>query len=134
MAHVIRLAAAYWAGIFALGFVLGTVRTLWLAPQLGELAAVGLELPVMLEASWLWAKHLLRGKAATPRHALAIGAIAFALLMASEALLATAMGEPIGQWIAGMARPAGAIGLAGQIAFALMPWLAARTRAAGNRA
>ncbi len=134
MRDAIRLAAAYWAGIFALGFVLGSLRTLWLVPRIGELAAVALELPLMLGASWLWARRLLHGKAITPGQALAMGACAFALLMASEALLVTAMGEPIGQWIAGMGSPAGTLGLAGQIAFALIPWLAARTRAAGNRA
>src|SRR5690606_39056760 len=51
---ILHAALAYWAAIFALGFVLGTVRTLWLAPAVGELAAVALELPVMLGAS-AWA-------------------------------------------------------------------------------
>ena len=37
-------ALIYLAAIFALGFVLGTIRTLWLAPAVGHLAAVALEL------------------------------------------------------------------------------------------
>jgi len=48
---LLRPALAYFLPVFALGFVLGTVRTLWLAPMLGELAAVAAELPVMLAAS-----------------------------------------------------------------------------------
>ncbi len=49
---MIRAALRYWLGIFALGFVLGTARTLWLEPMLGAVPAVTLELPVMLAASW----------------------------------------------------------------------------------
>lgn len=39
---------AYWAVVFALGFVLGTIRVLWLAPLVGLIPATALELPVML--------------------------------------------------------------------------------------
>ena len=51
---VLRAAIAYWAVVFALGFVLGTVRTLWLAPAIGVTVATAVELPIMLAASW-WA-------------------------------------------------------------------------------
>lgn len=125
----LRLGIAYWAGIFALAFVLGIVRTLWLAPRVGELAAVALEVPAILVASWLWAKLLLRIDPLSPVQALAMGAAAFALLMASEAVLAQAFGGTIASWLAGMASPAGALGLAGQAGFGLIPWLAARRNA-----
>lgn len=121
-------ALLYWAGIFALGMVLGTVRTLWLVPLLGELAAVACELPIMLGASWLWARRLVvrwRVRAGAP--ALAMGLSAFLLLMASElALGLLAFGQTPGQWLAGLGRAPGLLGLAGQVLFALLPWLAAR--------
>ena len=126
-----KAALAYWAMIFALGFVLGTIRVLWLEPKLGMLTATLAELPVMLLASWFAAGWLVRRFAiSSPRAALAMGSIAFALLMAAElALTALLPGNSPGQWTARMATPVGALGLAGQIGFALMPWLATGRRA-----
>ena len=40
----LALGLRYFAGVFAVGFLLGTVRTLWLAPTIGDLAAVGVYL------------------------------------------------------------------------------------------
>ncbi|MBD3765451.1 MAG: hypothetical protein IE927_12185, partial [Rhodobacterales bacterium] len=45
-------ALAYAGSAFALGCVLGVLRLTLVAPRLGEVAAVALELPVMLAASW----------------------------------------------------------------------------------
>lgn len=127
--RVIRAAIRYWLGVFALGFMLGTVRTLWLEPALGPLAAVALELPVMLAASWWWAGRVLaRWPVPSRRAALGTGLLAFALLLASEWALALAFGQTGAQWLAALARPAGALGLAGQALFGLMPAL--RWRAA----
>ena len=53
MGRVLKAATAYFALVFAAGFVLGTLRTLWLAPALGPMLAVAAELPVMLGVSWL---------------------------------------------------------------------------------
>ncbi len=128
---VLRAGGLYFAAIFALGFVLGTVRSLWLAPMLGGFAAVLIELPVMLAASywaarWLIRRELLAGRGFGSGRALAMGLFAFALLMAAEAVLAAVLfRQGIGAWLAAMAAPAGLLGLAGQIGFALMP-LAAR--------
>ena len=58
--HTIKAALAYWGAIFALGFVLGTLRVLWIAPQMGETRAVLFELPLMLAASWFAARWLVR--------------------------------------------------------------------------
>ena len=115
----LRAALLYWALVFAVGFVLGAVRTLWLAPQVGALAAVAIELPLMLAASWLVARRLIRLLGlTTPAEALIMGFAALALLLGSEAALA---GQGPGQWAAGLATPPGALGLAGQVLFALIP-------------
>lgn len=126
-----KAALAYWAMIFALGFVLGTIRVLWLGPKLGMLTATLAELPAMLLASWLAAQWLVRRFAiSSPRAALSMGWIAFALLMAAELALAALLpGNSPGEWTARMATPVGALGLTGQIGFALMPWLATGRRA-----
>jgi hypothetical protein len=117
-------AISYWALIFVLGFVLGTVRVLWLAPLVGALPATALELPVMLAASWWAAGWLVRRFGiAEGAEALAMGVMAFALLMLAECWLAVALsGQTPAQWIAGFGEPHALLGLAGQVMFALMPW------------
>ncbi|WP_285712530.1 hypothetical protein [Erythrobacter oryzae] len=126
--RVIRAAGSYWAVVFALGFVLGTVRVLWIAPALGLLAATALELPVILGASWIASGWLVRRFAlARGGEAMAAGALAFALLMAAECALAGVLaGETPGEWLTGLAAPHAALGLAGQVVFALMPLWRAR--------
>lgn len=121
---VLLAAAVYWAVVFAFAFVLGIVRTLWLATGLGDLAATLCELPLVLTASWLTAKRVTRGFGVNaPGEALATGLIAFALLMLAELALARVLaGQSVGQWAEGLTTPAGALGLAGQVGFALMPW------------
>jgi hypothetical protein len=127
---VLRAALAYWAGVFALGFVLGTLRTLWLTPLLGDLAAVAAELPVILAASWWWSVRVLRRHPQPTRGAaLAMGALAFALLMGAELALGMALGGlSASAWLASLGSPAGALGLAGQVAFAAIPALRWRQR------
>jgi hypothetical protein len=123
--QVIRAGLAYFASIFALGFVLGTTRTLWLVPAWGEVAAVLAELPLMLTASWLAARWLV-GRYGVPRGTprLIMGALAFALLMTAEAALGVlAFDESLISWAANLFAVPGVFGLAGQIGFALMPAL-----------
>lgn len=126
MSAWIKAGSSYFAAIFALGFVLGTARTLWLLPRVGELTAVALELPLMLAASWwLSARLTLRFEvpAATPAR-LAMGALAFSLLMAAELFLSLVVfGMGCQTQLAHYATAAGALGLAGQVFFALIPWL-----------
>lgn len=122
MRSVLVAGGAYGALAFLLGFVLGTLRVLVAAPRLGEIRAVLLELPVMLAASALLARWLVRRHAiAGPLQAAAMGAMGFALLIACEAALALVLGQSPAQWLAAVAAPAGLVGLAGQVAFALLP-------------
>jgi hypothetical protein len=116
-------ALAYALPVFAAGFVLGALRVLWLAPMVGPLAAVAMELPVMLAVSWFAAGAVLRGwRVAAP---LAMGALAFAVLMACEVSLSLVLGRMLTQFADDLATAPGALGLAGQIAFAFIPRLRA---------
>lgn len=128
MRTILPPATIYFAVIFALGFVLGTIRVLSVAPASGTVGAVLVELPVMLAASWAVARAVLpRWPLAGAGARLAMGALAFALLMAAEAALAVAgFGIAPGAWARGLASAAGAIGLAGQVGFAVMPVLVGR--------
>ncbi|MFL0354897.1 hypothetical protein ACI5KX_00340 [Erythrobacter sp. GH1-10] len=118
----IAAGAAYWAVVFALGFVLGTLRVMWGAEALGEATFLALEVPVMVGASFLAARWLVRrfGIASTGA-ALTMGALAFALLMVAEIALTAVMGGSPMAWLASLATPPGLFGFAGQVAFGLMP-------------
>lgn len=125
--RILPAALGYLAMIFALGFVLGSARVLWIAPWLGPTGAVVLELPVILTASWLAARAWVVPRLASPAEALATGAVAFVLLMGLEASLASiAFGQPPGEWFGTLAHLPGSLGLAGQAMFGLMPALAFR--------
>lgn len=116
-------ATVYWGIIFALGFVLGTIRVLWVIPRVGLIPATLLELPIILATSWFAAGWIVRRFAIdSGRDALILGVLAFAILMAAECALAAALaGETPAQWLAGLRQPHALLGLAGQIVFALMP-------------
>jgi hypothetical protein len=131
--RIVAGATAYWGVVFALGFVLGTLRVLWVIPRVGLIPATLLELPIILTASWFAAGWILRRFAIeSQREALTLGVLAFVLLMAAECALAAALvGQTPKQWLAELARPHALLGLAGQVVFALMPWR--RAPGIGNR-
>jgi hypothetical protein len=93
MAHVARGALAYFAMVFAVGSLLGTVRVLWLVPRFGPRAAELLELPLMLVASVMAARWAIRRFtiAAPASGRLAMGLLALGLLLAAEVGLAAAL-------------------------------------------
>ncbi|MCU0947479.1 MAG: hypothetical protein MUF47_04420 [Porphyrobacter sp.] len=126
--RILRAAIAYWAVVFALGFVLGTLRVLLLSPLIGLVPATLIELPVMVAASWCASGCLVRRFGITGEGAaLAMGGLAFALLMAAECAIAAGMMEQRpAQWLAGLRQPHALLGLAGQVLFAVMPWLRVR--------
>lgn len=102
MMQILLTGTAYVVAVFAAGFVLGVLRTLVLVPLLGELAAVLMELPVILT-------------------------IAFLLLMLAEGGLSTLLaGRSLSEHLALYAQLPHQVGLAGQLAFALLPWIQVR--------
>jgi hypothetical protein len=127
----IMAGAAYFAIVFASGFVLGTVRTLVVLdrPGGGRLLGVLIELPVMLVVSWWACCYLVRrmsvGRAARPR--LVMGGVAFTLLMGAELLVGMLLfGRTIQEHFALYRDASYAIGLAAQLTFGLMPLLELR--------
>jgi hypothetical protein len=122
------LGLRYFAGIFAFGFVLGTVRTVWLAPAIGELLAVAAELPVMLAASWWWCRRLLASQPLAITGRATMGASAFIWLMLAELVLSLMFGRTLADHRAGLVTPAGLLGLTGQLLFAALPLIIKPTR------
>jgi hypothetical protein len=120
----LALGLRYFAGVFAVGFALGTIRTLWLVPLVGEISAVAMELPFMLAASWWWGRRLLARQPLPLAGRAVMGGSAFAWLMLAELALSLAFGRTPAQHFAVMITAAGLLGLSGQLAFAAMPMLA----------
>ena len=131
MRQGIKAAAAYFAIVFSLGFVLGTARVLVIAPRIGEIAAVLLEAPIMLTCSWFAARWCIArfavGSAASDR--LVMGFAAFGLVMGAELALAVLLfGQTVAQHFGAYQRFAGGLGLGVQLVFALVPFLQRRRR------
>lgn len=123
-ADAARAGLVYACAVFVIGFALGTVRVLLLAPRTGATAAVLLEAPLMLCASWWVSRRCIRrfrvARATGVR--LLMGAVAFLVLMLGEAALAIGvLGSSAAGYLSSFASPPGAVGLTAQVAFACIP-------------
>ncbi len=122
MKPILVSAAVYFATVFAAGFVLGVLRTLVLEPWLGPVAAVALELPVMLGIAWLACGSILRRRPLQPGQAAGMGLTALALLLLAEAALSVLLaGRTLAEHLALYAQGAHQLGLGGQLLFAAWP-------------
>ncbi len=115
--------AAYFAMVFAAGFVLGAIRTLWLAPALGEVAAVLIEIPFMLAIAWRACAGIVARMRLSPETGVrvAMGAAAVVMLWAAEVALTLMLGAAPADVPAAFATPQALLGIAAQILFAAFP-------------
>lgn len=117
-------AAVYFAIVFALGFVFGTVRVLMTAPALGEVWATVVELPVMLAASWFacgWTIERFRVPSGAGARA-GMGLMALLLLLTAETALGViGFGRTVDMQFAQYLETGPLLGLLAQIAFASFP-------------
>lgn len=124
MLSAMKAGTAYFAAAFMLGFAMGTVRVLVIAPIMGHVPATVLELPIMLAASWIICAWTIRGFGVSSEIGIrgAMGAMAFALLIAAETVLGVVgFGRSMDQQLATYYETASMLGLLAQIAFALLP-------------
>jgi hypothetical protein len=115
---------AYFAIVFPIAFAFGIFRTLVLTPTIGKFAAVITELPFLLAVSWVAALWLIGrfNVAASLVARLTMGGVAFAVLMVVEACFSVfVFGQPLEQYLEAYQGAAGQLGLAGQVAFAVLP-------------
>ncbi|MEQ9695314.1 hypothetical protein [Shimia sp. SDUM112013] len=125
-----RLGVLYVAILFPVAFLFGALRTVILVPLSGPLIAVLIELPVILTVAYVLCISLLRKvPRLTKGEAMVMGAVAFALLMLAELAVAVTLFDMTAHaFLAGFGTLHGAVGLAGQIAFAALPvWLRDRS-------
>ena len=125
----LKAAARYFALVFGAGFVLGAIRVPFLVPRLGERWAELLEMPLMLAAIVLAARHVVRRCDVAPAWpaCLRVGTIALAMMVAAELLLAAALGtRSVTEYVARRDPVSGSVYLAMLVVFALMPAIVAR--------
>jgi hypothetical protein len=122
--HLIAPALAYFAIVFGAGFLLGTVRVLWLVPQLGSRIAELSEMPIMLIVSYFAARWMIKHFAVPPAAAsrLIVGITALIYLLIVEfTIVLWLQGMTIAEYFANRDPVSGAFYTASLILFALMP-------------
>jgi hypothetical protein len=122
--RAVKAGLLYCAVVFATGFILGVIRTMWVAPLSGELVAVALEAPVMLAISWsacAWvAERLEVSENFVDR--LLMGGVALAVLVAAEAVIGlVANGKTLAAYFLTYGQSGILLGLLAQLGFAIFP-------------
>ena len=122
--------------VFTVGFMLGTIRTLWLVPLVGERMAELAEAPLMLAAIFYSARFVTRRFPANrAADHIASGLFALGLLLLVEFTVVLSLrGLSIREYLAERDSVAGAVYLVMLVLFAAMPWLVGRRYVAGGTA
>lgn len=122
-ASVAKAGAAYAGLAFAAGFLLGLPRVLVLEPRLGALASVAIEAPIMLAVSVLAARWTIRRFRVAPSAGArtGMGLVALLVLQLAEQIPAAMRGISVADQLESSLTPAGLLGLALKLAFALVP-------------
>jgi hypothetical protein len=122
--------ATYFAIVFAVAFAIGTVRVVFVEPAVGALAAVLLEIPIIVAVSAAAAHVLLVRMPFDTNQRAMIGIVAFTLLLMTECALAALLFDRTPtKWANDLMTPPGLLGLGGQIVFAIMPLIVRRSAA-----
>jgi hypothetical protein len=133
--QILKAATLYFALVFGSGFVLGTIRTLWVVPIVGMRKAELMEEPLMLVITFLAARWVVR-RWRLPRRALTRLSVGFAglgLLVAAEfGFVVWLRGMTVREYVASWDPVAGTVYLAMLGVFALMPLLVAGGRVANG--
>lgn len=127
MAPAIKAGLCYFALTFGAGFLLGPLRILLLVPRVGARAAELAELPVMIVVMWLAARWTIRRfhVPSSTASRLAMGVLAFTLLLAAEFLLVLPLrGLTLEQYFATRDPVSGVAYYASLVLLALMPLIA----------
>ncbi len=135
--RIVKLGLAYFALVFAIGFILGTLRVLWLVPALGERQAELLEIPVMIAASFLVARFLVTRERPPLSHmnALWAGVIALFLLLGAEFTIVLELrGFSLSEYFATRDPISATAYYASLLVFMLLPWLIAAREHKGKAA
>jgi hypothetical protein len=131
--QILKAGVLYFALVFGMGFVLGTIRTLLVVPRVGARTAELMETPIMLVVTIVAARWVVLRLAVPPNPSarLGVGCIALLLLLFAEiGFVLWLRGLTIREYIASRDPVAETAYYAMLVLFAIMPRLLARQ---GNR-
>ena len=119
----------YFAVVFGAGFVLGPIRILWVVPRFGTRMAELMETPIMLAATIVAARWVVRHLALspTPSSRLGMGCVALCLMLVREfTLVLWLRGLSIREYLSSRDPVSGTVYYVVLGVFAIMPLLVAR--------
>jgi hypothetical protein len=127
--QILKAGVFYFALVFGAGFVLGTIRTLWVVPHVGTRMAELMETPIMLVVTIVAARWIVLRLAmpSEPSARLGMGLVALGLMLVAEfGFVLWIRGIPIKRYLATRDPVSGGAYYLLLVAFAIMPLLVAR--------
>ena len=124
--QVVKAGVVYFALVFGAGFILGTIRTLWVVPRIGTRTAELMEMPIMLAVTIVAARwtvlHLSVPMMWSAR--IEMGCLALVLMLIAEfGFVLWIRGQTIREHVASRDPVAGTIYYLMLAVFAIMPRL-----------
>ena len=127
----VRAALLYFAVVFGVGFLLGTVRTLLIVPRVGARTAELMEAPLMIAVSFLAARAVI-GRLHLPfvvSQRLVMGAVALLLMLVAEfGFVLWQRGMSLQQYFASRDPVSGGVYYCALLLFALAPVMVLRAK------
>ena len=127
--QILKAGVLYFAFLFGAGFVLGSIRILWIVPRLGTRMAELMETPIMFAVTLVAAWWIVRRLAvpSTQFNRLGMGCIGLGLLLISEfSLVLCLQGLTISDYLSRRDPVSGTVYYVMLGVFAIMPVLVAR--------
>ena len=127
--QILRAGLLYFALVFGAGFVLGTVRILWVVPRFDTRIAELMEAPIMFVVTIAAARWIVRRLSLPPTPAirLGVGFVALGFLLVAEfTLVLWLRGLTIAEYFASRDSVSGTVYYVMLGVFAIMPLLVAR--------
>ena len=133
---ILKAGILYFALVFGAGFVLGTVRTLWVVPRFGPRTAELMEMPVMFVVSILAARWIVQRLFVPPMlfARVTMGGMALALLLLAEfSLVLWLRSLSIEEYFANRDPVSGTVYYVMLLVFALIPVVVSRNTPQASR-
>jgi len=126
---ILKAGVLYFALVFGAGFVLGSIRILWVLPRFGTRMAELMETPIMFLVTIIAARWIVRrlGVPSTPSSRLGMGFISVGLMLVAEfTFVLWLRGLSISEYLASRDPVSGSVYYVMLGVFAVMPLLVAR--------